>query len=168
MMLNPWIILAALIGLLSGGVYTYEAGVHHGETTQYAIDQIEIAKVNKKVVDNNTIASNLLIAKQSEVIMKQMELDKAKTQLQQEHQKNVQTTNKLHAAYAAYSLRFQATDGNAGQSGANTLSASGDQASNAASAVIQLPDKIARNLRQLAYDCDSLNDDYKLLYNASP
>lgn len=166
MTLNPWFLLILLIGLFGGGLYAYEEGVKHGKLIQSAADTMAIKVVNDKIDANKVEANTLLQNSLNDVIALQTERDQLRTKLLKEHQNNVQTTNKLHAAYAAYSLRFTAENVGSGSGGAGKVSDKTGTASNTASTVIQLPDQIAKNLHELAYDCDSLNDDYKLLYNA--
>lgn len=175
--MNPWIILAGLllaISLYGGGYYKgHHAGVNEqkvenqkdlkaaNDRTQGIIDGYELQR------DRQTAEANARYRKsQLDVIAALVERDAFKTRLGEEHVKNQTLTNRLGDAYAAYGLRFTVPAEDARPwCGSGPAEGSGkDGAGHAATATVQLPDPIARDLRKLAKDADELNDDYKLCY----
>jgi hypothetical protein len=175
-MFNPWFIFGGLLSLF----IAFGAGHHQGHKTgvnaqkvasQETIDAANnrtqgiIDGYNIQVAEQKAIATTKAIAQRDEVIALQAERDKFKSQLGAEHVKNQDATRRLSAAYAAYSLRFKPDIGTgAGDSVGPGESAEGSAACNAPPKVVQLPEALTRNLRQLVEDADELNDDYKLCY----
>lgn len=162
---NPWVILGAVLALFISFGTGYEAGHKGGVNAQKIADQAGIDKVNAQIAENKRIAYAELANSQQEVIATQVERDKFKTQLEQEHQTNVETTNKLRDAYSAYGLRFRAEVERSGASSQDGVPSEGHAASDASAPVCQLSDATTKSLRDIAYDCDTLRDDYKLLYD---
>jgi hypothetical protein len=174
--MNPWFILGGLLSLF----VAFGAGHHQGHKTginaQKVASQEVIDTANKRtqgiidgyntqMADQKAIATTRAIAQRDEVIALQAERDKFKSQLGAEHVKNQDTTRRLSAAYAAYSLRFKPDIGSGSwHSAGSGEDAKGGPACDAPSAVVQLPEALTRDLRQFATDADELNDDYKLCY----
>jgi len=93
------------------------------------------------------------------------ERDLAKTALLKEKQTNVETINALRARYANVGLRYstgQATG--LGNGSANALPGTGNAAGNVTSVERELPAAITAGLRAIAYDCDALNVEYRVLF----
>jgi hypothetical protein len=175
--MNPWMIIGVLAMLAGSWFGGHHQGYKVGVNEQKVADQKTIDAANARtqgIIDGYNIQiveqkadANLKYRKaQADVIEALAERDTFKTKLGEEHVKNQDLTNRLRDAYAAYGLRFAVPAEDArhwcGGGGAEAagLKTSGD----APPAVIQLPEALARNLRQFAYDADELNDDYKLCY----
>jgi hypothetical protein len=174
--MNPWFIFGGLLSLF----IAFGAGHHQGHKTgvnaqkvasQEAIDTANkrtqgiIDGYNIQIAEQKAIATTKAIAQRDEVIALQAERDKFKSQLGAEHVKNQDTTRRLSAAYAAYSLRFKPDVGTgAWNSSGPGESTQGGAACDAAPEVVQLPAALTDDIRQLVEDADELNDDYKLCY----
>jgi hypothetical protein len=164
--MNPWTILAGLllaISLFGGGYYKgHVAGVNE----QKVANQKAIDEINAKIAEQKAIANQKAIEQRDQVIALQVERDKFKKQLGEQHVKNQELTDRNADLLAAYSLRFRADIASAG-GGAGAGSgegAGGGAAGDATSAIIQLPAALEADLRRLVKDADDLNDDYKLCY----
>ena len=164
-MINPWVILGIVLAwgasLVSVGIWQHEQGA----VSQNVADQKVIDSVREGIDKNKQIANAKLANALSDVIAVQVERDKIKSLLLQEHQINAETTNKLRDAYSAYGLRFRSDAAGCGASGANTMPAEGNTPRHDVPAVCQLSDATAKSLREIAFDADRLRDDYKLLYD---
>lgn len=164
-MTNPWTWLIAFgiaAGLVVGGVHY---GTKVGIDSQKAADQSIFDDYNASIAKQKVEANNKLRDKNAEIVATLVERDNFKSQLETEHVKNTEITNKLAAAYSAYSLRFRAEENSRrGNGGSGSGDAKNQGPGNATTTIVQLPDEITRNLRQLAYEADQLNDDYKLCY----
>lgn len=119
----------------------YQNAINVQKAEADKIIQENIAFVQKSIKDNETIKSTL----------------------EKERQANVKTTNDLRTQLANNGLRFKSNQ--CGASSTNTMPAKDNTASNTETASIELPAKITASLRELAYDCDTLRDDYTLLHN---
>jgi hypothetical protein len=164
--MNPWTLLAGLvlaIALFAGGYYKgNQAGINAEKVrTQGIIDGY-----NQQIAEQKAEASKKAIEQREEVIALMDERDKFKKQLGEKHVENQVITNRLYDAYAAYGLRFrtESTSVGCGSGSGSGEGAEGRAASDETTTIVQLPDEITRNLRQLVRDADELNDDYKLCY----
>lgn len=108
-------------------------------------------------------ADKLIQQNIDDLLFTQAENDAIKSKLEKERQDNVKTTNDLRTKLANSGLRFKSNQ--CGSDGKNALPTESNSSSNTSTASIELPSEIARNLRELAFDCDTLRDDYTLLYN---
>lgn len=163
--MNPYILIgAALLWLVSlAGTGYGMLGV--GKKSQKVVDQVQFDKVNSDLTKQKADANRLYQQAQADIIKAQAERDEFKTQLGVQREASRKVTDDLRGKYAAISLRFSAPKsagdrGNCGSAIGTAITA----ASPAAAAVIQLPDEIAGNLRQLTADADKLRDDYALCY----
>lgn len=179
-MSSPWTIVAGLllaISLVGGGYYK---GHKNGANEQAANDQKLITAANDRmqgiidgyniqIADQKAIATKKAIEQRDQVIALQTEREKFKKQLGEQHVKNQDLTNSLHRVYSAYSLRFRVEPESAGCGyGAGSCEgAEGRSSGNACASIVQLPEALTRDLRQLAKDADELNDDYKLCHGFS-
>lgn len=118
---------------------------------QASIDQQKAAA--DKIIQENIVSIEKAIS----------ENEATKQKLDNERQKNVKITNDLRIKFANNGLRFKSNQ--CGASGSNTMSTKSDSAIYSNSTTIELPSEITRSLQELAYDCDTLKDDYTLLYN---
>jgi hypothetical protein len=115
------------------------------------------ATLQKINADNATALANY----QKQETQLATDRDSFKTQLEQQYEANQQTTAALQLKYNTLSLRYRASS----KPGANSNSAASTAPSAAEAPIIQLPDSVTINLRQLAADADALNDSYKLCYS---
>ena len=162
--MNPYIILGALvsaIALFSGG---FMAGKHYGTTTQKVADQAEFDKINNERTAQKAEANKLYRQAQSDIIALQAERDTLKTTLETERETNRKATDDLRTKYSGLSLRFRAQSARPGANSGSTACPGTGPASAAAAPVLQLPDSITSDLRQLALDADKLRDDYAECY----
>lgn len=164
-MINPWSILAAVliaVSLFAGGYYK---GNKDGMNAEMVRTQGIVDGYNLQVSQQKAAAASKAIDQRDKVIALQVERDRFKNQLGEQHVRNQELTNRLRDTLDAYGLRFRAAEGSGcGNSAGSTGSAERSPAGDAAAQVVQLPDALARNLRQLVKDADELNDDYKLCY----
>lgn len=165
MIANPWVLLGLLLGFLVVGASGYAVGKSHGVTAQKVEDQRAIDSINKQLSDQKTEAAAILKRSNDDLQAARDERDGIKDQMEKQHVKDQSVTNALRDKYAGLSLRFVTKTPGCGSSGADTVPQAGGAASNTSTAVVQLPDTLARDLRQSAAACDSLKDDYKLLYD---
>jgi hypothetical protein len=174
--MNPWVIIGVLAMLIGSYLGGHHQGYKAGSDQQAVNDQKEITAANRRtqgiidgyniqIADQKATAVSKAIDQRDQVIALQAERDKFKSQLGAEHVKNQDTTRRLSAAYAAYSLRFKPDIGTgSGHCAGPGESAQGGAASDAHPEVVQLPATLTNDLRQLVEDADELNDDYKLCY----
>lgn len=162
---NPWVILAAVLAFLGFGAASYAYGDHHGVLTQKVADKGAIDKVNKDLTDQKTQAAAILKKSNDDLQVARDERDAMTKKLENEHVANQAATTALRDKYAGLGLRFVAKAPGCGSSSTNTVPQADEPAGNTSTAVIQLPDSLAGELRQSAAACDSLKDDYKLLYD---
>lgn len=166
--MNPYVIIGALVAALAlgGGGYWYGASV--GRAKQEVADQAQFDAVNAKLAAQKAEAATQLAAVNARVLATLTERDALKTKLLTEKDTHDQVTAVLRGRYAALRLRVavpgaaQAGGGGGGGDGAG--GAGGDAARSAGAALVQLPDAVAGDLRQLAFDADRLRDDYALCY----
>jgi hypothetical protein len=158
MPLKLWIYIGLIVGCLA-------LGFNQGVNVQKGRDAEAIAQVNQQIADNIAQASKIERESTQQVIALQQERDAFKTKLQQEHLQNVKNTNDLRTKLSSTRLRFSAKNAGCGDSGKNNVPTEGDTASDASPAQIELPEEIANDLRGIAYDCDTLKDDYTQLYD---
>lgn len=153
-----WVYIGLIVGCLA-------LGFNQGVNVQKGRDAEAIAQVNQQIADNIAQASKIERESTQQVIALQQERDTFKTKLQQEHLQNVKNTNDFRTKLGTTSLRFNAKDARCGDSSQDNVPAQGDTASDTNSAQIELPAEVANDLRELAYDCDTLKDDYTQLFD---
>lgn len=163
--MNPYLIIGALIALAAaffGGDYL---GHGRGIDEQKVEDQKQFDQINDGLAKQKAEANTIYRQAQADIITLQTERDALKTTLENEREAARKTTDDLRTKYAGLSLRFKSakTAGDRGNS-AGTQSAGSNPAGPAAASVLQLPDQVAVDLRQLAFDADTLKDDYAKCY----
>ncbi len=164
--MNPYTILAAV---LLGAAALFGAdhfGHSRGVDQQKAEDQKIFDQVNAERVAQKAAANSILQAKLTEIIALQAERATLLTKLETEHAANQKATNDLRAKFAGERLRFQsAKDAGNRADGSDPMPAQGDAADNASPAECVLSAEATERLRGIAYDADTLRDDYKMLYD---
>lgn len=164
-MLNPYAILGALAvwlaSLVGVGYWQHDAGV----SAQKVADQRQFDRINTERAQQADQANVMYRAKQAEVIAALAERDAFKNQLEKERGEHRAATDALAARYAGLQLRFRAAQGAApGDRGGRADSAAPNAPGADAAPVVQLPDAVATDLRQLALDADRLRDEYATCY----
>jgi hypothetical protein len=153
-MLKPYLIVAGLVGFLLVFGFGYRMG---GNSVKVEYQ----AKLNAQQVE----AEKLVQENIEHVLATQAQNDLVKYNLEKERQNHVKETNRIRVLLATNSLRFIPVT--SGQSSSDQVSNTTNTASNTNSTSVELPTKITANLRELAYDCDTLRDDYEILYKFS-
>lgn len=151
-MLKPYLIVGALIMLIVSFAFGYRTG-GNAVTVKY---QADLARQEAE-------AQEIIRANFEQVQTIQAENDKIKSKLENERQINAKKTNELRVSLNANSLRFKSST--SGQGGSDQVSSQANSSSNTNSTTTELPASITASLREIAYDCDTLRDDYALLYN---
>ena len=142
----------------------YEGRVN-GIQAQKVADYGAIKIINDSIAAQNNKAAQELQAATDAVITKQSENASIKLQLEQEHQTNAQITHKLNVANSTISLFFRPDNATGRKGSGGPDIPSPHPTSDPTAGLVQIPDSVATNLHNLAYDCDTLSDDYTLLYN---
>lgn len=166
-MLRLAILLALIAGLFGCAVYyghtRYAEGVRVTKlewdtdraTWQHALDK------------QKSDAQAMLSTAQESVDAANAKAIKVAAQQEKDYATYMAGTAALAAQYATHSLRYAApSSSRCGASGGTTVSGAAAQAQPTARTVVQLPDAIAGNLRQLTVDADKLRNAYGLCIQA--
>jgi hypothetical protein len=160
--MNPYIIIAVLLaiaGAFAGGEID---GQKRGDADRVIADQKQFDAINAKITAQKAEANSLLEKAQADIITAQAAADSFKTQLEKDSETRQTQIDTLRRQYAGVSLRFKSSQApGCGASGAITNSTQGTAASPNGGAVIQLPDQVTADLRQLTVDGDNLISEYK-------
>ena len=135
-----------------------------GKTAQKVEDQAQIDKTNADIANQKAEANALYVAAVEAKDKAEKERAAIKLTLEKERQSNVQAINDLHAKYAGVSLRYSVKDSGLGASGSCAMPGTGSAAGNVRTSEMELPAAITASLRAIAYDCDALNVEYRVLY----
>jgi len=142
-------IIGVLVALILSFSFGYVTGGHSVRVEyQEAIDE-QKAEADKLIQEN--------IKQIAEVTQKN---EATKQAIEKERQKNVKTTNDLRTKLANSSLRFNSSR----ESCSDTMPFENTSTDNTSATFTELPAKITTSLRELAFDCDTLRDDYNTLY----
>lgn len=165
MAVNPYALLGGVLlwlaSLVGVGTWMYGAG---GDAQQVE-DQAQFDRINTERGQQKDQADVKYRAKQAEVIALQAERDGFKNQLEKERNDRRMETDALRTRYSGVGLRFRTTEGAvAGDRGGRAGSAEGNAAGADGPAVFQLPDALASDLRQFAFEADRLKDEYATCY----
>jgi len=161
--MNQYIIIALVWAgsLFSVGVWQHGAGVD----SQKVADQVEFDRINAGIAEQKAQANAAYRLVQEHNILVMKERDTLKTKLQQEQLTNAKAINDLRTRYANVGLRYVTKDARLGDSGNSAMLGTGSAAGNVFAETRELPAAITASLRSIAYDCDALNVDYRLLYD---
>lgn len=136
-----------------------------GRDAQARADQVEFDRINSDLAQQKIIAAETYRTAQATLIATLAERDKFKTQLEQDHAKNQADTAALRDKYSGLGLRFPAAESTGcWLGGGGAVPPAADPAGAQPAASVQLSDSAAGALRRLAYDADSLADDYRQCY----
>lgn len=144
-------ILAVIVIAIAMFAFGYKTG---GNSVR---DEYQVAINKQKAEADKIIEGNI-----NELIATQTQNNQFKLTIEKERQAHVQETNTLRAKYASTSLRFIPNP--SGASDSNQMPNSANATSDTSATSVELPNEIATNLRELAYNCDTLRDDYAVLY----
>ena len=161
--MNKYVIIALLWLVSFVGVGAWQR--HDGKTAQKVEDQAQFDKINADIAKQNAEANALYVAAVESKDKAEKERAAIKLALEKERQSNVQAINDLRSKYANVGLRYAVQGAGLWASGSCALPGEGNAAGNSGTAEYELPAAITANLRELAYQCDALNADYKLLYD---
>lgn len=163
--MNPYIIIAAIIALAGAFFGGERIGHRNGVNQQKVADQAQFDKVNTDLAKQKAEAARLYEQAQKDIITKQTAEAEFKTQLEKQRAQANTTITALRRDYDARSLRFTIKDPGCRAGGGDSSATQGNPASPATTTEVQLPDSIARNLRQLVEDADSLKIEYQACYD---
>ena len=160
--MNPYIIIAVLLAIAGAfGAGEFD-GHKRGTVAQAIADQKQFDAINAQIVTQKMEAHSMLEKAQADIITAQAAADSFKTQLEKDSETRQTQIDTLRRQYAGVSLRFKSAQApGCGASSAGASSAQGTAPSPDGGAVVQLPDTVAANLRQLTVDGDTLISEYK-------
>lgn len=168
------LVIAAIValGALVAGVmaainHIDERGFKRGIGEQKEIDQKEFDRINLALSDQKKEAAAVLAKANAENTRIRIDRDKLKSTLENERAQHEQANRDIRAEFAGRSLQFRSSAGEGsgcggGSGGSQTGGA--NPAAPVSAQVIQLPEKIAADLRQLTFDADQLNAEYAVCY----
>lgn len=159
----PYIVVVCvwLASLFAVGHWQNSAGMNE----QKVADQKEFDRINEKTAADKAAADVKYRQAQADQIALLTERDQLKTQLEKEHANNQAATDAVRNRYAGLGLRYKSAKA-AGPGGgcASPTGAAPDSASPDGPATFELPAALAGELRQIAYDADTLADSYRECY----
>ncbi len=145
-------------------VVIFTAGHHVGGLTQKAADQAQFDRINGEIAAQKAEANAAYRKAQDANVALLTARDKFKNDLEKQHAQSQADTASIFSTYSGVGLRYAGQSAGSGAAGGSTASASGNPSGVDPTADVQLPDAIARDLRQLALEADQLRDDYSLCY----
>jgi len=165
-MMNPWVILALVLAFFGVGGSSFMYGDHVGTLGQQVKDQKQFDQINAKTAENKKIADAIYRNAQAIIIQQAADRALSDNQREKERQTDAKTNTDLRAKYDATVLRFHTAQASGPRNcGTNTNSPGASTSGDTTTTEVQIPDEIARKLRSLVFDADSLSTDYALLYN---
>lgn len=163
-MINPYVILAIVLAwvcsLAGVGYWQHDAGI----ASQKITDQVQFDKINQERTDEKAQANAIYRHAQDDNLALATERDQLKTNLEKEHAINQKRTADLADTYARVRLQFNAPGAGHRDGGGSTEGTNANTTSAASATVVQLPDQITSDLRQLVIDADNLKDNYTECY----
>jgi hypothetical protein len=161
--LRALIALVVCMGLVTGGMYyghtRYREGVRVTKLEWDTDRATWQAALDKQKHD----ALQLLVSTQADVDAANLKAQKLAAQKDKDYATYMQSTADLARQYQSRELRFRTQAAPAprcGSGGGPAVSGAASQAQPAAGTVVQLPDPVASNLRQLTVDADNLRNAY--------
>lgn len=161
--MSNWIIgLIWLASLVAVGYWQEGAG----ENTQKVADQKKFDSIEHDLTEQKAKAGREMQDSLKENLAIATDRDNFKTQLENERETHRIATIALERKYSSLSLQYRAAkDSGSGTSGSRPLPGGENPAVATSTPVLQLPDEITANLRQLTRDADDLNDDYRKCFD---
>lgn len=164
------IVILGLLAAIVVSVKSYIDGVDargyaRGVAEQKATDQKEFDRINKALAEQKAEANKLFAQKSAEVLALMQERAQLNQRLETQHAENQAATAALRDKYAGVGLRFRATEApGRGDGGGSTTGAQANPAGHSTAPVCVVSREVDADLKSIAYDADTLRDDYKLLY----
>jgi len=156
------IVIAFAVG--GGGYY---AGHKNGSNAQKAEDQAQFDKINGERAAQKADANALLQKIEAGIIEQQRSWADQNLRLEKQSAELNKANDDLRAALSTHGLRFTIPALKGGADRTCSPGANGPKTSapgTPSPTLIQLPDSIAGNLRQLVFDADQLNVQYRKCY----
>lgn len=155
-------ILALIVGILTGGLYYGHTRYSEGVRVTRLQWDADRASWQSALDKQKHDALGLLIAAQADVDAANLRNSKIAAQQEKDYATYMAGTAALAAQYATRSLRYAAPSAptRCGASGGAPLPRAASSAQPTTRTVVQLPDAIADNLRQLTVDADNLRNAY--------
>ena len=165
MLPNPWVIIGIiglwLASLVSVGFWQHGAGID----AQTLVDAKEFKRIDDERTEQKRVANVTLRKALEKNIAVQLANDKRAQEQEKENAKLKADFDDIRRKYVGVGLRFPAAESPGHRpGGASALPAGTDTAVPAAAAVLQLPDSVTANLRQLAYEADQVTANYDRCY----
>jgi len=161
-------IILAILATIGLAAFTgYRSGHHNGTNEQKVVDQAEFDRINGLLTVQKSEAASMFRRLTAEALAKQTEADAFKTQLEMNRVKNQKVIDDLRRDLATRGLRFPAPVESARCGGGSGSPQSGETQTARADAttIVELPRKIADDLRQLTFDADQLRVEYQRCYD---
>lgn len=143
-----------------GGIF----GDRIGTARQKVADQAKFDEINRKLSMQKSEAAAQLASLNAANLKLILDRDTLKTTLEKRYADARAETTSTRRELATLKLRFTVETG---RTGGGSISSSGPEvipANLAGTALVQLPEKIAADLRQWAEDADALRDAYAICY----
>lgn len=161
--MNKYLIIGIIIiGLMTG---SYFFGHSVGTDTQQIKDQVEFSRIDKERTKQKEDAAALLDQEVKKGIALTNQNQELIAQGVKDHEAFRKTTADLNHKYSTLKLRFATTSTSTGSCSNSTTIQSGETISGTPSAsVVQLPDSITNDLRQLTENADTYLGWYRKCY----
>lgn len=166
--MNPYIVIAALIALISTNIGSAYLGKEYGKNAQKAKDQVHFDQVNADLTEQKDAAFAALLKNRDNIIDLQIAQGDFMTKLEVERAKNRDLNTAIKRANADSELRFTATkDSVCGQSGGDAGATEIPETSSQEPryVVIKIPDALTASLRGIVEDADDLWTEYQACYS---
>lgn len=149
-----------LVSVVGVGIWQHNAGA----ISQQVTDQAQFDKINSDLAAQKAEANSKLQAALTSNLQLQQKSEQDKKDFQDERDKASVTINTLRKQYATAKLQFAVPEGTGCGNSSSGAAGSGSSPSTAGTNYIQLPDKIATDLRELMVEGDELAANYKMCY----
>jgi hypothetical protein len=163
-MINPWIILGLVLALGAAVGGSYVKGHSDGVDAQTVADQKEFDRINGDLAQQKTDAAAILKKRNADIIAVAVQRDQLKAKLGEQHANDQAATESARRELAGERLRFSTQNAGCGTGSGGTHAAGSGSTVPPATVIVELPETVARNLRQLAFDADTVRDNYALCY----
>lgn len=163
--MNPYLIIAALVALAAAGAGGFYEGRVTGINSQKVADQGQFDATNAALTKQKADAAVILAQANADNLALMQARDTLKTNLEKAHAAAQIATDAVRTQLAGSSLRFAVPSAGRGEGGAGAQSPGSDPAGNASPAYCVVSAETDAALKAIAYDADTLRDDYTLLYN---
>lgn len=163
--MNPYMILGAVIFLAVACAGSAWEGHSIGVNSQKAEDQAQFDQINASLTQQKADAHAKLEKALGDNLDVMSEREEAKAQLEKEREIHRTGTNALRTQLAFAGMRLPAETSGCGGGGGGTETPASSAPGDASPAFCVVSAAAAQSLRDIAFDADTLRDDYKLLYD---